>query len=428
MLIRASGTLVPVVVAMLAAVGPWSVACAQSLGLDRAVELARTRSQAVAAQVAMASAAKEMAVSAGQFPDPMLTLGLNNVPVNGPDRYSFTDDFMTMRSIGLKQEFTHGAKREARTARFEREAESAEAGRQLESAALSLDAALAWLNRHESESIGALLRRLRSEADLSIDAAEAAYRGDRGSQSEVIAARAAAVIIDDRIAQNERELDARIALLARWVGPGPASDPLGPMPSIEAAPWSRHELDRLAALHPAVAVLAKQEAVAQAEAEVARSAKESDWTVELMYSQRGPSYSNMVSLVVSVPLQWDRPRRQDRDIAARLAMVEQARARREEMQREREAEMRVLWREWTSGLDRLLRYDRTLLPLLAERGRASSAAYRGGRGSLVAVFESRRAEIDAAIDRARIEAETARAWARLRYAFPDELVTDFARD
>ena len=38
-----------------------------------------------------------------------------------------------------------------------------------------------------------------------------------------------------------------------------------------------------------------------------------------MFSQRGSAYSNMVSLNVSVPLQWDQKNRQDRELAARLA-------------------------------------------------------------------------------------------------------------
>ena len=43
---------------------------------------------------------------------------------------------------------------------------------------------------------------------------------------------------------------------------------------------------------------------------------------------------------VSVPLQWDQKNRQDRELAARLAGIDEARARREELQRAHEAEVR----------------------------------------------------------------------------------------
>ena len=55
--------------------------------------------------------------------------------------------------------------------------------------------------------------------------------------------------------------------------------------------------------HPELAVMAKQEQMAQADAALAQANKKADWSVELMYSQRGPSYSNMVSIGLSVPLQ-----------------------------------------------------------------------------------------------------------------------------
>ena len=79
---------------------------AASLTLDDALRLAQERSRQLPAQDAAASAAREMAVAAGQRPDPTLKAGINNLPINGPDRFSLTRDFMTMRSIGVMQEFT----------------------------------------------------------------------------------------------------------------------------------------------------------------------------------------------------------------------------------------------------------------------------------------------------------------------------------
>jgi len=67
-----------------------------------------------------------------------------------------------------------------------------------------------------------------------------------------------------------------------------------------------------------------------------------DWTVSLRYGQRGEAFSDMVSLAVSVPLQRDQENRQDRELTARLAKAEQARAEREEMTRAHLAETKLL--------------------------------------------------------------------------------------
>jgi outer membrane protein TolC len=419
MCIRFRGTPVPTLLVALACAWPARGAVAQPLSLERALDLARARSQSVMAQDAAATAARELAVAAGQLPDPTLTVGINNLPVTGPDRFSLTDDFMTMRSIGVMQEFTREGKRKARSARYEREAESAEASRQLALANLSRDTSLAWLDRYYQETIGTMLRRQRDEAMLSIDAADAAYRGSRGSQADVIMARAAVATIDDRIAQNDREVLSAKTMLARWVGAA-ANDPLAAPPSTATPPLDVAELDTGLAHHPAIAVLGKQEEVAQAEAEIARAAKLTDWSLALMYSQRGPSYSNMVSINVSIPLQWDRPNRQDREVAAKLALADQARAQREEMLRDHVAEVRVMWQEWQSYRERLARYDATLIPLATERTRAASTAYRSGTGSLAAVLDARRGEIDTGIDRVKLELDAARAWARLHYLLPSD--------
>ena len=122
-----------------------------------------------------------------------------------------------------------------------------------------------------------------------------------------------------------------------------------------------------------------------------------------MYSQRGPSYSNMVSINVSIPLQWDQRNRQDREVAAKLALANQVRAQREETLRDRLAEVRVMWQEWQSYRERLGRYDATLIPLATERTRAALTAYRSGSGLLAAVLDARRSEIDTGIERVKLE-------------------------
>ena len=403
--------------AALAALPP--VHAEPALAFDEALLLAQARSQQLPAQDAAANAARELAVAAGTRPDPTLKAGLNNLPIDGPDRYSVTRDFMTMRSIGVAQEFTRTAKRQARAARYGREAEVAEAGRSLAIARLQRDTAIAWLDRHHQQRLVDLLRAQRGEAALQIEAADAAYRGGRGTQADALAARAALAQMDDRIDQAERELATATTRLARWIGDAPAARTLAAPPATDTVQvHGREELERVIDRHPELAVMVGQEQVAQAEAEVARSEQRADWSAEVMFSQRGPSYSNMVSINVSIPLQLDQKNRQQRELSARLSVVEQRRAEREEATREHLADIKAWLQQWQSNRERLARYERTLLPLAAERKRAALSAYQGGPGALAAVLEARRAEIDVRMERVRLEAETGRLWAQLTYLIP----------
>ncbi|MBC7699243.1 TolC family protein [Aquabacterium sp.] len=389
-----------------------------TLDFDQALGLSQARSRQLAAQDHAVAAARDMAVAAGQRPDPTLTLGISNLPIDGPDRFSLGRDFMTMRSVGVMQEYTREDKRLARSRRFEREAQASEASRALALSNLQRDTAVAWLERHFQERMLALLKAQRDETRLQVEAAEAAYRGGRGAQADVFAARSALAQLDDRIEQAERLVRTAKTLLARWTGDD-LNKPLGAPPDTSSVRLQQANLENeLAIGHPEVAVMARQEEVAQADADLARANQHADWSVAFMLSHRGPGYSNMASLSVSVPLQWDQANRQDRELSAKLAITDQWHAQREEAVRDHLAQVRATLQAWQSGRDRLSRYDATLMPLAAERSNATLAAYRGGGMPLASVLEARRMALDTGMERLSLEMETARLWAQLNFLIP----------
>lgn len=380
----------------------------------RAVE----RSRQLVGQDSAVTAAREMAIAAGQLPDPVATLGINNLPVNGPEAWSLTQDFMTMRSVGVMQEFTRAEKREARAARFEREAERSLAEKDVSLAAIQRETALAWLDRYYAEAMQMVISEQSHQAQLEIEAAESGYRAGRGNLADILAARSALVLLEDRASEFGRKVGAAKVALARWIGNGAEAALVG-KPPIDAIRLDPRTLEPDLAHHPELAVLAKKEEVAAADVRIAQTNKKADWSVALMYSQRGPTFSNMVSVNVSVPLQWDQKNRQDREVAAKLAMVEQARAEREDMLRAHVAAVRALIIEWENDRERSARYSREILPLALERSQAALGAYRGAKASIADVLVARRSEIDVRVQALQLEMDTARLWAQLNFLVPD---------
>src|SRR5690242_2521783 len=88
-----------------------------TLSLDEAIERALDEAPQVMASAANVQAAEAIAPSAGRFPDPEFVTGVENLPIDTVDRFSFTRDFMTMRKIGLLQSFPNSAKRRWQTER-----------------------------------------------------------------------------------------------------------------------------------------------------------------------------------------------------------------------------------------------------------------------------------------------------------------------
>jgi len=136
------------------------------------------------------------------MPCPSLRVSLDALSVNGPNRFNLNRDNFTMATLGVTQELARESKRVARSARFEREAEGGEASRVAVIAGLQRDTVAAWLDRYHLDRIRDALRAQRDEAGLQLDAAEAAYRGGRGSQADVFATRSAVTVIEDRLDQT----------------------------------------------------------------------------------------------------------------------------------------------------------------------------------------------------------------------------------
>ncbi len=387
------------------------------LSLDEALLAAQQRSRQLQAQEAAAAAARERAIAAAQLPDPVIKGGIVNLPIDGEKRFAVTRDFMTMRSIGVMQEFTREAKLKARASRFDRAAEVAQAGRTVALARLQQDTALAWLERLHLDRLVELLRQQRDESVLQVDAAEAIYRGGKGSQGDIFAARTAVAQLDDRIEQALLDSGtARIRLL-RWIGEA-ASRPLAEPRETLPLRFDPSSLDLQLERHPQIILLSRQIDAARANTELARANTEPDWSVELSFGQRGPSFSNMMSLTFAVPLRWDPTNRQDREIAASVSAMDQAQAERDEALREISLTTRTGLLELQSSRARLQIVDVTLLPLAGQRISAALADYRGGNGPLAAVLEARLALIDRQIERQRLAIAEAGQWARLNYLIP----------
>ena len=218
----------------------------QLLSLDGAVRRALESAPQVSAQTANLEAMQALTLSAGRLPDPELVIGIDNLPVTGSDAYSATSDFMTMRKVGVMQEFPAGAKR-----KLQREVAEAQAG--VASAELTesrlvtaQQVAQAWVRRAAAEAALKDLQSLQPEVELQATAARAALASGRSSTAEALAAEAAVAQLRNRLLRMQSETRQATAELARWLG-SDATLPLAQMPSFDDLPTPPAAL--LAAVH-----------------------------------------------------------------------------------------------------------------------------------------------------------------------------------
>ena len=119
---RAGPTALTILVYILA--GAPLAAGAEPLSLAEAQRIAVERDSGRQALESESAAMRDMAVSAGQLPDPEARVGAVNVPV---DSFSLDAEDMTMLEVGLMQRFPAGQSRALKRARYESEALGADA-------------------------------------------------------------------------------------------------------------------------------------------------------------------------------------------------------------------------------------------------------------------------------------------------------------
>lgn len=382
-----------------------------ALTLDEAIRLAVSASASAKASRASVEASTQVAARADQLPDPMLKVGIDNLPVTGPDRFSPTADFMTMRRIGVEQQWVSRDKRQARSARAQRAVEANEGVFLEKVASVREETGKAWLVVLYKQRALRLAKLIENEMQQDLGAVAAAHRGAKASASDVVQARMELFQSKDDINAAEQGLDAALIGLRRWTRldvtavADKAPELIVHVPNIPPA-----ELEKF---HPAVLNARRSISLADAETGVAVQERKPDWSFEAGFAQRGSQYSNMVSFGVSIPITVNRAQRQDRDIAEKSALGTKARLEYEDALVDMQSQIQALSSQLANTKNRIAQLKSELLPAAAEQVELATAAYRSGSGSLTGVFKARRISLEKQLQVNELEKEAALLWANL---------------
>lgn len=392
--------------AFAAAMLPYLVEAAP-LSLESALQLAVQRSEAARAGRSGVLSATEASRAVGQLPDPVLRVGVDNLPVTGADRFTTTRDSMTIKRIGISQEWVSPAKRATRQAAAEAAIEREAVQARVAIADTRLQTALAYLDALYAGETLKLTTLMEHHAHEELEAARARLASATGSSQEVLFLTGARGSSEDESAEVRQQQSAARLALQRWVGVMP--DELAPVPD---APLPTEET--YVAAHPSVAAMRRDLEQAKRAVTVAGSDRTPNWTWELAYGQR-TGYSDMVSFGVSIPLPIAAGERQDRETAAKLALVDKAEADLAEAMRAAAAEYRTLDSDAQRLQQRIERFRAGVIVPAGQRTIAATAAYRSNQASLLTLFEARHAEVEVQRKLLTLQRDLAKAQARLAF-------------
>ncbi len=383
------------------------------LSLEEAAGLSLVDQPILNGHEAVINADERQAVAAAQLPDPKLSGGLKDLPIDTSEALSVRRDDFTEFTVGLSQEFIRADKRRLRGERKRLEADTERAALNNDRRAIRRDASLAWLDVYEAEQALALSRQLTSEAALQVQSLAKDYGNGKASQADWEAAKVDAGLVEDKEHDwLHRSLRTR-AELARWIGDA-AQRPLASDLSLPAVPGVLPELMAAADHHPVIDRLDKQIETSATDIELARQAYKPDFSVEGYVAYR-PGFSDFVGIQFTVDLPFFTKNRQDPELAAAFQLSHASADRKQDLLRELHAQVSQDYLDWRHFRERMEQFDTTIVPNATRRIEDARSAYEAGRGSFDAVLLARRGLLDIQLQRLALAVEAARAQVRLQY-------------
>jgi len=336
-----------------------------------------------------------------------LRVGIENLPVTGSDRFSTTRDSMTMKRIGLSQEWLSRDKRDAR-----KTAADAVVGKEAVQARIAvadarLQTVLAYLDAFYVGQALQLTTLMEHHAHEEYEATRARLASANAGGEEVLKLAAARGMSEDEAAElRQQQATARVAL-ERWIGmPVEDLDPVAALPTPSESEYVAGD--------PMVVSLQREIDVARGAAAVAAANRRPNWTWEVSYGQRS-GYSDMVTVGVSIPLPVAPAARQDRETGSKLALASKAEADLAEATRSATADYLALVSDVQRLQERIGRYRSSVLVPAQQRTAAATAAYRSNQTSLTVLFEARHAEVDVQRKLLALQRDLAKRQAQLVY-------------
>ena len=337
-------------------------------------------------------AAQQRIGPAGALDDPMLELGVLNLPTSS---LRFDREDMTMKMIGLSQRLPYPGKRGLREDVATKDAETVGYGFQETVNRVVRDVKTAYFDLSLTLEMTRLVEKNRLIVAQLLRITEGRYSAGMGRQTDVLKAQTQLSKMTDELIKLARERKTAEAELNRVLGrSATVAAPVAEQPQLREEILSMESL-RETALTQRPQLRALQSIVSRNEKalDLARKDYYPDFDVRLSYGQRdrmpdGPRRSDMVSLTVAINLPVWRDNKRAPRVAESLAMRDQALSMYQVQRNELAAKLSQQVAVAEQNLKSARLYQTTLLPQARLTVESTLAAYRVNQVDFLTLIES----------------------------------------
>lgn len=394
-----------------------------SLRVDEVIRQVLQNNDRLAAARYMEKSAFAKAKSAGAWDDPMLMLGVTNLPTT----FDFREDAMTMKMVGLSWNLPYTGRQglESRAARTEAQA----ARDQTSVTALDLvtSARLAYYDLYYR---GRILQDIQSQRDLFSDIVAstlAKLRADQATQADVSAAQADQWRLEADILTAQQDIEATQNQLFSLMGREPLTSfpllaaPIMPVVPATVEPWLNAARDN----YPALRRLKNQSAGYAYSARAANRMRFPMIGLEGSYGFRADAKmpeemggttttdrDNMISFQANISLPIFSGRKQGRMAESMRAMSQSSQAEADQLWRDVSANLRSLHAQAARLAQSLKLYRERVIPADEDAFRSAYAGYAANRVQFIYIINYAVAVYRDKITASQIEFELARTLAQ----------------
>jgi len=414
----------------------------EKLTLKRAVEIAVENDPWLVGSTHRERATLSSSVVASSLPDPVVNIGLANVPTDG---FAFDQEPMTQLKVGVSQMFPRGDSLAIRSRQLREQAAEHPLMRADRVAKARVQVSNLWLEIYRAQQSVKLIDEDKALFEQLSDIAKANYSTAFGrvNQQDIVRAKLELTRLEDRLTKLRALEERATGKLLEWLVrdqnyPSQSGfDAFSRLTLPHALPeiknmgqnmrtiLERRDQQSLAMVlnqHPLILSIEQRIRASQTGIDLAKEKYKPQWGVNASYAYRddtpdGTSRADFLSMGVSFDVPLFTENRQDQEVSAAVSLSEAIKTDKRLVLREMMSYIQSLYAENERLMERQALYELELLEQMQEQAEASLNAYTNDEGDFAEVVRARIADLNARIDALDISVDLVKTKIQLNYYF-----------
>lgn len=401
---------------------PSAFAMAQAFNLSQAEQLAVEQDSAREQLSFQRQAALAEGQAKSRLPDPMLKLGVANLPI---DSLSFDEDPMTQFNIGYSQPLSRGNSLALTEQAYQIKAQQFESQLQLRELEVKQAVRTLWFSIAYGQKVQRLLLQQQQVFQQNLDNLTSSYSLGNQQSQDLILAELELSRLSERMLANQQQMQRDRAMLSRWVGAAAFQTLAESLPDwlndFTPSSVDLEQQKNLLAQHPRLQLAQINIQFQQQQLRLADEAYAPALRLDFNYGHRqsyapdGSRRPDLISAFITLDLPLFPQQRQDQQYKAAVNQVSAEQAQRDSILQQYQGQLRTVLTQLDFLNQRLALYQKELLPQAQAQRLSTEQAYQSNTSAFERLSQSYIRELNLELEHEKLQTEQYQLISQLRF-------------